>query len=711
MLHLRALGTPSMEVDGSPARGAGAQRKPLALLSLLAVAGERGLSRERLQVYLWPESAADRAAHRLTQLLYVIRRDLRANRLFEGAVDLRLNSELIGSDVAGFTDALARRDYTAVVAAYGGPFLDGFFLDDAPEFDRWVEVERTRLARRHADALEALALAADHGGDALAAAEWWRRRVDSEPTNGRAVARCMEALAAVGERGEALRLALAHQAIMRDELQVEADPLVLQVLERLRRSRPPASFVAAPATCVAVLPFQNLSPDRESEYLSDGLSEDLIHALARVPGLRVVARSSSFAFKDRPTDARELGQRLGVGSLVEGSVRKVGRRIRLAVRLVSASDGYPRWSETYERTLDEVFALQEELVGAIVGALPLGGPVGRQPRPSASTRDPEAYTLYLRGRYAALKRTADGFGLAIEYLEQAVERDPTYALAHAGLAESWALSGFAEYGQTAPMLAMPRARHAAMEARRLDPFLAEPWIWLGVVKLLYDWDLPGAEAALRGAVELAPHSAYAHTWLAVYLSVVQRFDEAIAAAERAQVIEPLSLTLQLVTARVQYWRGRPDRAREILLALHLAEPSHPIVSGWLARALAATGDPEGATGVLADLPERARSAYVLGLEAVLRVSLGQYQEAGVLCEEAEAASGRGSYVAAARLALGERDRALAMLERMVAERSGMLVFCGVDDLLQPLVRDPATRAVLQKVGVPLRGTTSSAVAP
>jgi DNA-binding SARP family transcriptional activator len=170
MLYLRALGTPSLEVGGSPARGAGGQRKPLALLSLLAVAGERGLSRDRLVAYLWPEGAADRAGHRLTQLLYSIRRDLRADALFPGTTDLRLNPELLDCDIARFADALAHGDYVAAVAVYGGPFLDGFFLDDAPEFERWVEVERTRLARRQAESLEALALAAERAGDASAAA-------------------------------------------------------------------------------------------------------------------------------------------------------------------------------------------------------------------------------------------------------------------------------------------------------------------------------------------------------------------------------------------------------------------------------------------------------------------------------------------------------------------------------------------------------------
>jgi TolB-like protein len=707
MLHLRALGTPSVDVSGSPARGAGGQRKPLALLSLLAVAGERGLSRDRLLAYLWPESAADRAGHRLTQLLYSIRRDLRADELFLGTADLCLNPTLLGSDIAAFSAALGRGDYAAAVAVYGGPFLDGFFLDDAPEFERWVDGERARLARRQAEALEALALAAERSGDTPAAAEWWRRRVDSEPLNGRVVARCMDALVSLGERAEAIRLARAHEARMQEELQAPADPEVVAALRRLRVERAAAlagdgSAPGAPATSVAVLPFLNLSPGRESEYFSDGVTEELIHALAQVPGLKVAARSSSFAFKGKPIDAREIGERLGVGSLVEGSVRMVGRRIRLAVQLISAADGYQRWSDTYERTIDDVFALQEELARAVVTALPLSPHAASLPAAPRGTRDPEAYTLYLRGRYAALKRTIQGFSLGIEYFEQATERDPSYALAHAGLAECWTLLGFAEYGDLAPAIAMPKARAAALQSQRLDPTLPEPHLWLGAVRLLFDWDLPGAEAAIRRALELSPDLAYAQAWYAVYLSVQRRFDDAMHYARRAQALEPMSLTLQLVTARVLYWSRRLDEALEMLKAMRMAEPGHPAVAAWLARSLALAGDPEEGVAVLADLPERARACHIMGIEALFRATLGQRERANALCEALEIRVDQGGpYGAAARLALGQCDRAVALLERLLSERSGIMVFSGVDDLLGGLRAEPRTAAVLERLGVPM----------
>ena len=379
----------------------------------------------------------------------------------------------------------------------------------------------------------------------------------------------------------------------------------------------------------------------------------------------------------------------------------VGRRIRLTVQLVSTADGYQRWSETYERTIDDVLALQEELARAVVTALPLPGLGAFPPTTGAKTRDPEAYTLYLRGRYAALKRTHEGFALGTEYFEQATERDPSYALAHAALAECWVLRGFAEYGLVPPLTAMPKARAAALQAQRLDPTLAEPHLWLGAVRLLFDWDLPGAESAMRRALELAPGLAYAKAWYALYLAVVLRFGDALECARAAQALEPLSLTMQLVTSRILYWSGRFDEALEVLEALRLAEPSHPAVTGWLARALAVSGRPAEGVAVLSELPERVRGKYMLSLEARLRVMLGEGARARALCEEAEADLGPGgTYLAATRLVLGDTERAVAVLERLLSERSGMMVFSALDSLLAELRDEPRTASVLRRVGVP-----------
>jgi serine/threonine-protein kinase len=682
------------------------QRKALALLGLLAVAGERGLSRDRLLAYLWPETATDRASHRLTQLLYSIRRDFQADQLFLGTAELRLNPALLTSDIATFTAAFGRADFATAVSAYGGHFLDGFFLDDAPEFERWVDGERTRLAHRYGEVLEALALAAERGGDQAAAAEWWRRRVDCEPLNGRAVARCMEALDCVGERGEALRLARAHEQRMREDLDISPDPEVQAIVARLRAQRAPAALMSkgsslAPVTSVAVLPFVNLSPDREGEYFSDGLTDELIDALGRVPGLKVAARTSVFAFKGMPLDVTELGARLGAGSLIEGTVRLVGRRVRLAVRLIDAAENCQRWSETYERTLDDVFAMQAELAGAVVAALPLSTPAAKPATPPA-TQDAEAYDLFLRGRYSVLKRTPKALALAVEYFEQAVERDPLYAVAYSSLAEAWVLSGFPEYGTVPPLEAMPKARTAALQAQRLDPSLAEPYLWIGAVRMLFDWDLPGAAEAFRKAQELRPEAAYTALWCALHLSVSRKYEEAIRVISRARSLEPLSLNIQIGYVRICIYAGHFEEAVREAAALHAAEPDDALVTVWLAQALVAAGRAHEAVDLLDVMPatvRKHRTSYVDSLQIIALVTAGARQAAEQLAEQRKYIPA-GPVEVRALLLLGRIDQAVAVLERLIRERSGVLMFLG-SPIYSALYAEPRTAALLRRIGVPL----------
>ena len=422
MLQLQVLGSTAVTANGGVSGGAAAQRKALALLALLAAAGRRGLSRDRVLAMLWPETPADRANHRLTQLLYSLRRDLDSAELFLGSADLRLNPEALVVDLAEFTAALEVGEFARAVAAYGGPFLDGFFLSDAPDFEHWVEQERARLAQRHSAAVEALARSAATEGDVVAAAGWWGQLAQVEPLNSRVAVCYMEALATAGDRPTALRFARAHETLLREEFDTAPDAAVVAAAERLRcppAASPAIGTPAAPA--IAVLPLANLTPEGEAEYFSDGLTEELANALARVPGLRVASRTSVYALRGKGLDVREIADRLGVSAVVEGTVRKVGNRIRLCARLLDASDGSQLWSDTYDRTLEDVFVLQEELSRAVTAALSVGLGRGTSPSVRPPTNVLDAYTLYLRGRYAAHKRTPEGLSLGIEYSEQAVD--------------------------------------------------------------------------------------------------------------------------------------------------------------------------------------------------------------------------------------------------------------------------------------------------
>jgi TolB-like protein len=356
MLRLRAFGGLMLE-DGRPAPAdAVTQPRSLALLAVLADAGECPISRDKVLAYLWPETEPAKAGHRLAQSLYALRHDLGVDSLVRSTNDLRLAPNVVISDLQEFTAALERGDLATAVAAYRGPFLDGFYLGGAAQFERWAEARRAEYCRKHAAALEALALAAGQRGDANESADWWRRLMETDPLNARLAVAYMEALRVAAGSTGALQFAREYAGRLRDEFDSEPDAVVMAAAERIR------SATAAPASpSIAVLPFLNLTPDRENEYFSDGMTEELAGALARVPGLRVVSRTSVFALKDKGLDARQMAERLGVSYLVEGSLRKIGGRIRLNAQLVSAADQCDLWSGTYERTMEDVFTLQEEL--------------------------------------------------------------------------------------------------------------------------------------------------------------------------------------------------------------------------------------------------------------------------------------------------------------------------------------------------------------
>jgi len=254
---------------------------------------------------------------------------------------------------------------------------------------------------------------------------------------------------------------------------------------------------------IVVLPFLDLSPQKGQEYFSDGLSEEIIDALSRVPNLRVVARTSAFAFKGKAADIRRIGQQLNVDAAMEGSVRKAADRIRITAQLNRVSDGYHLWSRTYDRQLSDVFAVQHEISQAIAAQLRAGDVPHRQP-----TRDLQAYDLYQEGLYVFNQHQPVTYNKAVERYRQAIARDPQFALAYAGLADTYAY--MAENSFVAPREAMPKAKDAAARAVALDPDLAQAHTSLAIVRLDYEWDRDGGQTELRKALELDPGSGYIH---------------------------------------------------------------------------------------------------------------------------------------------------------------------------------------------------------
>ena len=439
---------------------------------------------------------------------------------------------------------------------------------------------------------------------------------------------------------------------------------------------------------VAVLPFANRSPSPDDEYFADGMTDELINALAKVPGLHVVSRTSCFAFKGRSEDAREIGRRLQVATVLEGSIRRAGPRLRVATQLINVADGFLLWSESFDREAEDVFAIQDEIARAISSALrgrlldPRAEALVRRP-----TQDLEAYQLYLKGRQSWNRRTEQDLQDARRAFEQALARDPAFALAHAGMADTWALLGF--YSAVPPGDAYPRAKQAARQALDIDPALAEAYPAFAYSAMYYDWDWVEAEQAFRRAIELHPGYANAHQWYGNFLSVMGRAEEAIATFERALALDPLSALKYAALGWGCYFARRYQRGEEECRRGVELEPTSVVAHGWMMLNLLSLGRDADA---VAAAEETARlSGYgvsSLGLLGYAYGAAGRRADARSVLERLTTISATryiSQYdVALIHLALGHEDAAMEWLQRGHAERDHQMVFLKVDPRLDAL---------------------------
>ncbi len=454
---------------------------------------------------------------------------------------------------------------------------------------------------------------------------------------------------------------------------------------------------------IAVLPFANLSADKEAEYFSDGITEEISNALSQVPGLRVVARTSAFAFKGKDMDVRDIGGRLNVRTLVEGSVRKAGDQIRITAQLVNTADGYHLWSNTYDRTLADIFAVQDELARAIAGALQRK--VGRTDSGSLVGRPTDnlvAYTAYLRGQYAWNKRTHDGFRAAIEEFGRAAALDPQFALPHAGIANCHAMLGFDEIGVVPPSEAMPRAKAAAERALELDPLLPQAHGSRAVIAFLYDWDWALADREFARAVSLGPESTTVSNWHSIFLSLMGRHDEALEVITRAQAIDPLSLINQLTVGRCHYLARRFDEAIAVFRSCLELEPRFFLTYSALARAyLAKRMFPEALAELERGMSLVGRLPLLLTYAGWAHAALGQRNEALAVLDELRQAAAHqyvpSIYRAQILAGLGELDEAFELYDLAYQQRSGWLVFVRGEPLWDPLRSDPRFRELVRKM--------------
>ncbi len=452
---------------------------------------------------------------------------------------------------------------------------------------------------------------------------------------------------------------------------------------------------------IAVLPLVNSSPDPENEYFSDGMTDELITALSKVEGLRVASRTSVFALKNLREDVRSLGARLNVSTVLDGTVRKAGNRLRITVQLSSVDDGQTLWSERYDRELSDVFAIQDEIAGTIVRTLrsTLLGDLG-DPTPVRYTSNVRAYSLYLKGRFWWNRRTQEGIKEGIRYFEQSIAEDPSYALAYSGLADSYALD--LDYRGAPVFEGMERAKSEAQRAIELDETLAEAHTSLGWVTFIYDWEWAAAEREFRRAIELNPRYSVARQWHSWFLAAMGRFEEALTEGRTAIELDPGSVSIRRSMGWLQYYARHYDAALDNLRRALTMNPTAEETHRLLGLVYLQRGSYDDATAsfkeALANSANDALAFAGLGHVAARR---GRIDEArAVLQELNERAKARYvSPVAQAGLyvTLGEPDSAFEWLEKAYRERRGWLAYLRIEPMLDGLRNDPRFHRLLERM--------------
>ncbi len=457
---------------------------------------------------------------------------------------------------------------------------------------------------------------------------------------------------------------------------------------------------AVEKSSIAVLPFLDLSPKQDQEYFSDGLTEELLNTLAQVPALRVAARTSSFAFKGKDVEIDSIGRALRVAKVLEGSVRTDGRRVRITAQLIDARTNYHLWSQTYDGDLKDIFALQSRISSAIAEQLrlKLGTPEGPV-APGATTADPDAYTLVLRAIQSRRTATAESLHQAEMLLNEAVRRDPNYARAYALLADVYQYQAYRRFAPREERYRLAQAQ--AQRALALDPRDALAHEVLGWIAGNHQWDFQAADEQYRLALQSNPSEAVVHAHRAWFLARMHRMDEALAEASRAATLDPISPQILNNVAATYIFAGQHEKAIRLLKSAVALDSANPISFGNLAIDYAWLGDTAQASrnleAVLRLAPgddfARAAAAYVYA-------RAGRRAEALSQLRALEGKHDTSPYLLAGPwLALGDRERALALLARAVRARDDFAADAAIDPVFTPLNSDPRFQRILSEGGL------------
>jgi TolB-like protein/cytochrome c-type biogenesis protein CcmH/NrfG len=458
------------------------------------------------------------------------------------------------------------------------------------------------------------------------------------------------------------------------------------------------------------LPFDNASREPEREYLSDGIAGSLINILATVPKLRVMAQSTVFRYKGREIDPQTVGRELNVRAVLTGKIFQSGESLRIGTELVDVATGTQLWGAQYNRKLGDIFAIQDDISGEISEKLRLKLTLAEKKRlTKRQTENPEAYRLYLKGRHHWERWTEDGFHKAIEHFQQAIEKDPGYALAYSGVADSYVLLGWNSY--LPPKDAFPKAKMASMRALRLDPDLGEAHTPLATVLWLYEWQWQKAREEFERSLALNPAYPTANHYYAEYLMTMGRHAEAIEKMKSSQELDPLSLIISVAIGWAFYMARRYDEAIEQLRRAIELEPNYPMTCWILGLALRKSGRyeiaiREGEKGVELSGGSPLMSAALAQTLAIAGKRKRAVKILGDLTKLAKQKYVSPYFFAGIHVGLREAERAMEYLEKAYEDHSHWLIYLHIDPSMDPLRDKPRFQHLLRRVGLPLPQQTS-----
>jgi serine/threonine-protein kinase len=671
-------------------------------LTLIAAAWPQPLSRDRAMALLWPERDLANARRLLNLAVHVLRAALGEGAIASAGDGLLLNPSLVSCDLHAMRAAIAADTPDRIVRLYSGALLDGFHLDDSNEFMYWLDERRSELSHAYVGALLTIAERQKRSGDVHDRVGTCRKLVAMDPHSAVYAQALMRALEAAGDRAAAIQHAGEHAQRLKADLELEPDAGVVALAAQLVRAPARPDPVLTPragirSCVVAVLPFLSLSTDPENEYFADGITEDVIAHLSKIRAMEVISRASVMQFKQRQQSMKQIAATLGATSVLDGSVRRAGDRVRIVATLIDAASDQHLWAETYDRDMTDIFAIQTDVALHIASALKTQLTSDEQTRVHRKpTRDLQAYHLFLQGRRRLSKWTSDAVDDAVDCFERAIARDPSFALAYANLAMAHIES--AESGARPPEVAYARADATVRVALRLDPELSAAHCTLGYMKTVRELDWAGAEQEFKRALELSPSNADALDLYGRLCSALGRHDEAIALVERARELDPLAHRMDVATVLLRAGRyddavvlarnaveldpvhdravatlgwayllsGRKDDGLAQLEHAVSLSPGNTMWMGQLGAAYGLAGKPAKAKNILRDIEARSKSAYV-----------SPY------------------HFAYAHMGVGNSERALDFLERAVSERGGATYGIKSSFLFVPLRAHPRFRSLIR----------------